>query len=105
MALDCSCPDWAEVCKHVAAVLYGVGIRLDARPELFFKLRRVDQAELLGAAAAGAVSRDRPAAGKRIADDRLAAVFGIDLEDLGAARPTRAGRRSGRRPRREASRS
>jgi uncharacterized Zn finger protein len=93
MTLECSCPDSAEVCKHVAAVLYGVGIRLDARPELFFVLRRVDQAELLSSATAGAVSRARPAAGKRIADDRLSAVFGIELED---AAPPRAGRPSGR---------
>jgi uncharacterized Zn finger protein len=96
MALDCSCPDDAQVCKHLAAVLYGVGIRLDARPELFFLLRQVDQAELIGSAAAGAVARPRPAAGKRIAGDRLAAVFGIELEDgppPGARRPARRGTR------------
>ncbi len=92
MTLDCSCPDSAAVCKHVAAVLYGVGIRLDARPELFFVLRQVDQAELLSSATAGAVSRARPAAGKRIADDRLSAVFGIELED---APPVPAGAQSG----------
>ena len=40
--LDCSCPDWATMCKHVAAVLYGVGARLDASPELFFTLRGVN---------------------------------------------------------------
>jgi len=80
MTLDCSCPDAAEVCKHVAAVLYGVGIRLDARPELFFVLRQVDQADLLTSATANAVSRARPATGKRIADERLSAVFGIALE-------------------------
>jgi uncharacterized Zn finger protein len=91
MKLDCSCPDAAEVCKHVAAVLYGVGIRLDARPELFFVLRQVDQAELLSSATAGAVSRARPARDKRIADERLSAVFGIELED---APPARAGRPS-----------
>lgn len=91
MALDCSCPDWAEVCKHVAAVLYGVGIRLDTRPDLFFVLRKVDQAELVSSATAGAVARARPAAGKRIEDDRLAAVFGIELEDGPPARPRRAG--------------
>ena len=89
MTLDCSCPDRAGVCKHIAAVLYGVGIRLDARPELFFVLRQVNQAELLSSATAGAVSRARPAAGTRIADDRLSAVFGIELED---APPARAGR-------------
>src|SRR3989442_12435788 len=89
MTLDCSCPDRAGVCKHLAAVLYGVGIRLDARPELFFVLRQVDQTELLSSATAGAVSRARQAAGKRIADDRLSAGFGIELED---APPVRAGR-------------
>ena len=99
MALDCSCPDWAAVCKHVAAVLYGVGIRLDARPELFFVLRHVDQAELLGSATAGAVTRARPAAGKRIAEERLASVFGIDLEDAAPAAPRRASRPATRRRR------
>jgi uncharacterized Zn finger protein len=92
MTLDCSCPDRAEVCKHVAAVLYGVGIRLDARPDLFFVLRQVDQAELLGSATAGALSRARPPAGKRIAGDRLSAVFGIELEDAPAAPAVPAGR-------------
>ncbi|MBI4593292.1 MAG: SWIM zinc finger family protein [Candidatus Rokubacteria bacterium] len=87
MTLECSCPDSAEVCKHVAAVLYGVGIRLDARPELFFVLRQVDQAELLSSATAGAVSRRHPAPGKRIADDRLSAVFGIALAAAPPARP------------------
>jgi len=102
LALDCSCPDWAEVCKHVAAVLYGVAIRLDARPELFFTLRQVDQAELIGSATAGALARGRPAAGKRIAVDRLSAVFGIDLADAPTPRrraspaPRRLARSRGR---------
>jgi len=106
LTLDCSCPDAAEVCKHVAAVLYGVGIRLDARPELFFVLRQVDQTELLSSATAGAVARARPAAGKRIADDRLAAVFGIELEGPRAGREAPAtvapGRRSAARSARPA---
>jgi uncharacterized Zn finger protein len=97
MTLDCTCPDSAYVCKHVAAVLYGVGIRLDAKPELFFVLRQVDQAELLSSATAGAVSRTHRAAGKRISDDRLSAVFGIELED---APPARGGRPSHRDKRR-----
>jgi uncharacterized Zn finger protein len=100
MTFDCSCPDWATVCKHVAAVIYGVGIRLDARPELFFVLRQVDQAELLRSAAAGAVSRSRANAGKRIADDRLATVFGIDLEDAAPTPAPRTGQRSSRGTRR-----
>ncbi|MBL3591178.1 MAG: hypothetical protein JMN24_15505 [gamma proteobacterium endosymbiont of Lamellibrachia anaximandri] len=40
--LSCGCPDWAEMCKHVAAVLYGIGSRLDHQPELLFLLRNVD---------------------------------------------------------------
>jgi uncharacterized Zn finger protein len=45
--LDCSCPDWADMCKHVAAALYGVGARLDHDPMLFFTLRSIDFSELL----------------------------------------------------------
>jgi len=89
MTLDCSCPDSAEVCKHIAAVLYGVGVRLDAKPELFFVLRQVDQGELLSSATAGAVARGRPVAGKRIAAERLGSVFGIELEDASPARVPR----------------
>jgi uncharacterized Zn finger protein len=93
LTLECSCPDSAGVCKHIAAVLYGIGVRLDARPELFFVLRQVDQAELLSSATAGAIPRARPVAGKRIAADRLSAVFGIELEETPApGRAKRAGR-------------
>ena len=45
--MDCSCPDWAGMCKHIAAVLYGVGRRLDDDPLLFFKLRGIDASELI----------------------------------------------------------
>jgi uncharacterized Zn finger protein len=45
--LHCSCPDWADMCKHVAAALYGVGARLDSDPLLFFTLRGIDFSELL----------------------------------------------------------
>jgi len=80
ISLDCSCPDWADVCKHVAAVLYGVGSRLDTRPDLFFVLRQVDQTELISSATSGAVSRPRKGGGaKQLAADKLADVFGIDL--------------------------
>lgn len=44
---DCSCPDWASMCKHVAAVLYGIGSRLDSNPMLFFELRDIDSQELV----------------------------------------------------------
>lgn len=49
----CSCPDWAAMCKHVAAVLYGVGARLDQQPELIFTLRGVDATDLVTRAGAG----------------------------------------------------
>ncbi len=42
ISFSCSCPDWALMCKHVAAVLYGIGVRLDERPTLFFELRGID---------------------------------------------------------------
>src|SRR5205085_2379346 len=48
--LSCSCPDWADMCKHVAAALYGVGARLDEKPQLLFVLRGVDENELLARA-------------------------------------------------------
>jgi len=44
---DCSCPDWASMCKHIAAALYGVGARFDNDPALFFTLREINFAELL----------------------------------------------------------
>ncbi len=61
--LSCSCPDWADMCKHVAAALYGVGARLDQKPALLFVLRDVDEKELLGGHRRR--SLDRPGAAGR----------------------------------------
>lgn len=47
LKFSCSCPDWADMCKHVAAALYGVGARLDQDPTLFFKLRDIQFEQLL----------------------------------------------------------
>jgi uncharacterized Zn finger protein len=81
MSFHCSCPDWARMCKHVAAVLYGIGARLDARPELLFTLRGVDHEELIEAdaekAVAAATSRGKS---KRLAADEIGAVFGIEID-------------------------
>ena len=44
MKFSCSCPDWAVLCKHVAAVLYGIGRKLDDDPMLLLRLRRIDTA-------------------------------------------------------------
>jgi uncharacterized Zn finger protein len=79
--LDCSCPDWADLCKHVAASLYGVGARLDHNPELLFLLRGVDQADLISkASAAEAVRQTAPVEAAHALTERdLADVFGIEL--------------------------
>jgi uncharacterized Zn finger protein len=77
----CSCPDFAHMCKHIAATLYGVGARLDERPELLFTLRGVDHMELV--AAAGDVGRivEGGARGAHETIDAadVADVFGIEL--------------------------
>jgi uncharacterized Zn finger protein len=89
--MTCSCPDWAAMCKHLAATLYGVGVRLDTQPELFFTLRQVDQQELLGADAAGALTRRRAGSGKRrLAASSLSSVFGIELDSAPTPRRPRA---------------
>lgn len=81
ISLKCNCPDWARMCKHVAAVLYGVGARLDQQPELLFKLRGVDHEELIDADAEAAVSAaTSKGKAKRLATSDLADVFGIDLD-------------------------
>ncbi len=77
---NCSCPDWAAMCKHVAAVLYGIGARLDQQPELLFVLRRVDASELVAqAGTASPRARKVPAAKKVLDDSVLADVFGIEM--------------------------
>ena len=79
--LECSCPDWADMCKHVAAVLYGVGARLDERPELLFSLRGVRHEELIAASVKEAVeSAVRGGRGRRLADSDVAEVFGVEMD-------------------------
>jgi uncharacterized Zn finger protein len=78
--LACSCPDWADMCKHVAAVLYGIGARLDQQPELIFRLHNVDEKELITrAGTALPQAKKAPAAGKVLGDEDLSAVFGLDI--------------------------
>src|SRR5689334_2108808 len=70
--LSCSCPDWADMCKHVAAVLYGLGARLDQQPELIFRLHSVDEKELIaGAGTAMPQVGKAPAAGKVLGGEDL----------------------------------
>ncbi|TFG94986.1 MAG: hypothetical protein E4H11_05805 [Myxococcales bacterium] len=87
ISFTCSCPDWASMCKHVAAVLYGIGARLDERPELLFTLRKVDGSELVAKASRGvALSKKGPAKEKVLAADDLADVVGIELDTPGSGR-------------------
>lgn len=75
---NCSCPDHADMCKHVSAVLYGVGVLLDTKPELLFTLRDVDQSELLSDASSSVIT-DLSADAGDLAGADLSAIFGIDL--------------------------
>ena len=89
---SCSCPDVASMCKHVAAVLYGVGARLDDKPELLFRLRAVDEKELVAHIdTALPMSKHGPAAGRVLDGDDVSALFGLDMaapEEPAAARPS-----------------
>jgi uncharacterized Zn finger protein len=84
--LSCSCPDWADMCKHVAATLYGVGARLDTQPELLFVLRGVDAKDMI-AGAGGVLAKPKRAQAntKVLADDDVAALFGLDMAEEGDA--------------------
>jgi uncharacterized Zn finger protein len=77
---SCSCPDGATVCKHVAAVLYSIGARLDKQPELLFKLHRVDHNELIAKAGMEfPLTRKRPNAERILDRGDLSELFGLDL--------------------------
>jgi hypothetical protein len=98
--MSCSCPDGANMCKHVAASLYGVGARLDTAPELLFALRGVDSADLISSVDAGATTPRTSALGERIlAADEVAALFGIEMspEPTQAAAQPREARKQAER--------
>jgi uncharacterized Zn finger protein len=82
ISFRCSCPDWAWMCKHVAAVLYGIGARLDERPELLFLLRSVDQQDLIAKADSGLrPARNGPVAAKVLDTQDLSQIFGIEIAE------------------------
>ncbi len=85
IALDCSCPDWAGMCKHVAATLYAIGARLDHEPELLFTLRGVDPAEMVEAAVDQPAGNGKGPKGRVLAADQLSSVFGVDIDMDGVA--------------------
>lgn len=96
--LSCSCPDWASMCKHVAAVLYGIGARLDREPALLFTLRKVKEDDLIARAGTGTrLAKGRPAASgtRKVLDEAsLGAIFGLEL-----APPQKTRRAAQRSPR------
>jgi len=97
ITFDCSCPDWASMCKHVAAVLYGIGARLDEHPDLLFALRKVDQQDLITRAGKGLPRPTKgPKAGKVLDAGNLSEVFGIEMAK--AAKPRAAGVRPKKPP-------
>ena len=114
ISFDCSCPDWASMCKHVAASLYGVGARLDEDPSLFFELRRIKMDDLVTQAvktSSQALLKKAESRSARVIDDEdLTEVFGIKLDDdidfedgkskRSSKRTARAKKRSGSRKQR-----
>lgn len=109
--LDCSCPDWATMCKHVAAVLYGVSARLDTAPELFFTLRGVNMDALISQAAKKETEKllsKQPGKSSRIiqpSDNRLSdisALFGVSLAADATPAAAAAPAESSKRPRKVA---
>jgi uncharacterized Zn finger protein len=96
IGLNCSCPDWAGMCKHVAATLYGVGARLDTSPELLFVLRGADHLELVTEVAesvtAGASNSSDGSA--TLAGENLEEVFGIEIEPAAPDTSRAAGSKS-----------
>jgi uncharacterized Zn finger protein len=85
IAFACSCPDWASMCKHVAAVLYGIGARFDEQPELLFLLRQVDQQDLVAKAGSG-FSRTKKGPERKVLERTdLSEIFGIEVVNHAAA--------------------
>lgn len=97
---SCSCPDSASMCKHVAAVLYGVGARLDQHPELLFTLRKVKAEDLIAKADGSArlAKRGQPNQ-KVLAGANLSELFGLQIgaakaETPSPAKPARKAKRA-----------
>jgi uncharacterized Zn finger protein len=82
----CSCPDSARMCKHIAAVLYGIGARLDENPDLLFTLRDVDQNALITRAGSHLA---KPRSERLLEGENLSELFGIDIVTTRSRKPRR----------------
>ena len=100
--LSCSCPDWATMCKHVAAVLYGIGARLDEQPELLFLLHAVNEKDLIANAGKELpLARKAPASDKILDAEKLSDIFGLEMAqaaDAEAELPVKAAKRVRAKP-------
>jgi uncharacterized Zn finger protein len=88
---SCSCPDYATMCKHVAAVLYGISARLDSDPGLFFTLRRVEVKDLVSQTvktrSRELLDKAKRKSARMLEDADLSAVFGIQLDEAPGISP------------------
>lgn len=83
---DCSCPDWASMCKHVAATLYGIGARLDKDPNLFFALRKIEINDLITETVKDKtkelLTKAKKKSSRIIVGQDLSSIFGIELDSV-----------------------
>ncbi len=82
ISFNCSCPDWALMCKHVAAALYGIGVRVDENPLMFFELRGIDFNRFIDVTLANKVevmlkNAGHPQSERIMEEDRLTELFGV----------------------------
>ncbi len=81
ISMSCSCPDYAGMCKHSAAVLYGIGAAIDTRPEWLFSLRHVDHLQLIASAASNELFNNNVQPDNNaIEEGDLSSLFGIEME-------------------------
>lgn len=84
ISFSCSCPDWASMCKHVSAVLYGIGARLDESPEMFFSLRDVNIEDLISKAIQGKtktmLAKSELKSRRILEDGDITNLFGIETK-------------------------
>jgi len=89
---SCSCPDYASMCKHVAAALYGVSARLDTEPGLFFTLRKVKVEDLVSETVKGTseelLNRAKKKSTRVMEEADLSALFGIQLDESPSPTPS-----------------